>query len=95
MGRRVRRIVVHFPSAFRLAAVDAIQPAGAYAVDLEEEAAPGELQTASECAGMHIQLVAMLDGRLAIRSVPITSSELGMAILDGTGPGAATRLSAD
>ena len=95
MVGRVQRVVVHFPSAFRLASVDAIQPAGAYAIDVQEAVMAREFHGPANPAGLRIHLAGVVDGRWVLRPVPLTRSELGLAILDGHGLGVMSRQQAD
>lgn len=85
MHKRTRRVVAHFPVPFRLTSVDGLQPAGAYAVDREEEIVPGDFRVAYQCTGIFMHLPTIADGHWTIRSVPVTASEIEMAILEDAG----------
>ncbi|MDW6026539.1 hypothetical protein SAZ10_32745 [Mesorhizobium sp. BAC0120] len=81
MLTRTRRFIAHFSAPFRLAGVEGLQPAGAYALDQKEELFPGHFRVAYRRVGMFMHLPATSAGHWTIHLVPVEASEIESAIL--------------
>jgi hypothetical protein len=81
MQMRTRRFVAHFSTSFRLAGVDGLLPAGAYALDQEEELDLTGFGLGYRCVGMFIHLAVFSSGRWAMQVVPVKPEDLQSAIL--------------
>ena len=81
MQMRTRRFVAHFSNSFRLAGVDGLLPAGAYALNKEEELDMTGSGLGYRCVGMFMHLVAFSSGHWAMQVVPVQPEDLRLAIL--------------
>ena len=75
------RFVAHFPTSFRLAGVDGLLPAGAYALDQEEELDSADPDCCHRRAGMFMHLAAFSAGRWTMQLIPLEPADLKTAIL--------------
>jgi hypothetical protein len=89
MQTRTRRFVAHFSAPFRLNDFEGIQPAGAYALDQQEqdeELDPQGEELVGPCASnrrvaMFVHLPAVLNGRWTLCPVRVDPAEIETAIL--------------
>jgi len=79
--KRTRRFIAHFPAPFRLAGVEGLQPAGAYALDHEEELVPGHFCVGYRCVGMFMHIPGVFAGHWTIKVVRVEASDIESAIL--------------
>jgi hypothetical protein len=82
MHMRTRRFVAHFLAPFRLTGVDGLLPAGAYALDQEEELVGGRAGFAYRRVAMFMHLPAISASRWTIKLVEVDASEIETAILE-------------
>jgi hypothetical protein len=85
MTTRTDQTVVHFASDFRLPGFDALQPAGDYRVDHDEEAIDGVSRIAWRRVGSFIHLPAIAAQGLTQQMVPINSADLEAALAKDSG----------
>jgi hypothetical protein len=86
MGMRTRRFVAHFPAPFRLTGLDALLPAGAYAVDQDEESGPAADDLPWRRVGLSMHIAVLGSGSCAIRAVPVEACDIATAILEALEP---------
>jgi hypothetical protein len=82
MHMRTRRFVAHFSTAFRLAGVDGLLPAGAYALDQEEEPVSAGCGVGYRRVGMFMHLPAVSEGLWTMRLVSVEPADVEAAILE-------------
>ena len=81
MPTRTRHFVAHFSAPFKLNGFDGLQPAGAYALDQEEELIPDLSRLADRRVAMFMHLPAISAGRWVLQMVPVQAAEIEIAIL--------------
>ena len=81
MQTRTRHFVAHFSAPFRLSGFDGVQPAGAYALDQQEEEAVDASSASYRCKAMFMHLPAVSEGRWTLRLVRVDPAEVEAAIL--------------
>jgi hypothetical protein len=81
MPKRTRHFVAHFATAFRLGGIEELLPAGAYALDREEELDSAGSGESYRCVGMFMHLAAILEGRWVMQMVPVQPADVELAIL--------------
>ena len=80
MTSRTTQTVVHFPSAFRLPGFDALQPAGDYRVDHDEELVEGASRLAWRRIGAFMHLPSVATRASTQQMVPINPADLEAAL---------------
>jgi hypothetical protein len=80
MTIRTTQAIVHFSTPFRLPGFDAVQPAGDYRVDHDEEIVEGQTLIAWRRLGAFIHLPAIGKPSLRQQMVPVTADELHAAL---------------
>ena len=86
MGMRTRHFVAHFPAPFRLTGLDGLLPAGAYAVDQDEENGPAADDRTWRRVGQSMHVAVLCSGRCAIQAVPVEACDIATAILEELEP---------
>jgi hypothetical protein len=81
MNTRTRRFVAHFLMPFRPRGMDAILPAGAYALDQEEMLVAGRFGLVYRRVGMVMHLPTVTSGRWSLQPVSVDVSDIKTAIL--------------
>ena len=81
MLTRTKHFVAHFSAPFKLKGFDGLLPAGAYALDQEEELIPDVSLVAYRRVGMFMYLPAITAGRWALQMVPVEAAEIEPALL--------------
>lgn len=82
MDMRIRRFVAHFSTSFRLAGVDGLLPAGAYALDQQEELVSAGSPAGYRRVGLFMHLPAISGGRWTMQLVPVEPADVETAILE-------------
>ena len=86
MARRTTNYIAVFTRAFRLAAVDGVNPSGSYAVARYEEMIETMNATAYRRTGSFIRLPGIGSSAATVKMVPISDGELLNATLQMDGP---------
>jgi hypothetical protein len=80
---RTRRFIAHFPSSFRLNGVSELLPAGAYALDQEEQLTSTDGGGVGyRRGGMFMYLPTVSGSHWTMRLVPVEPSDVEPAILE-------------
>lgn len=81
MQTRTRHFVAHFSAPFRLSGFDKVQPAGAYALDQQEEEDVSASPASYRRIAIFMHLPAISEGRWTLRLVRVDPAEIETAIL--------------